>query len=55
MQYLHFGLKSNQFILDSNRAFVRSFSTDVDMRKRGRGAFEEQGTSVDEVNVRIVK
>ena len=25
------------------------------MRKRGRGAFEEKGTSVDGVNVRIVK
>ena len=28
-----------------------NFSTDVDMRKRGRGAFEEKGTFVDGVNV----
>ena len=32
-----------------------SFSTDVDIRKRGREAFEGKGTSVDGVKVRIVK
>ena len=39
----------------SNLASEGSFSTDVDMCKRGRGAFEEKGISVDKVNVRIVK
>ena len=39
----------------SNRASGCSFSTDVDMRKRGKGAFEEKGIYVDGVNVRIVK
>ena len=39
----------------SNRASGCSFLTDVDMRKRGRKAFEEKGTSVDGVKVRIVK
>ena len=39
----------------SNRASRCSFSINVDMRKRGRGAFVEKGVFVDGVNVRIVK
>ena len=39
----------------SNRAPGCSFSNDVDMRKRERRAFEEKGTSLDGVHVRIVK
>ena len=39
----------------SNRAFGCGFSTDADMRKRGRRAFEEKRTSVEGVNVLIVK
>ena len=41
--------------LRSNRASGCSFSTEVDIRKRGRGTFEKKSTSVDGVNVQIVK
>ena len=41
--------------IHSNQVSECIFPTDVDMRKRVRGAFEEKGTSVNEVNVRIVK
>ena len=50
--------KSKIFTLGTictNRASGCSFSTDNDMRKRGRGAFKEKGASVDGDNVRMVK
>ena len=55
---LHKGVAKGSFFtlgtIRSNRASGCSFSTDVDMRKRGRRAFEEKDSSIDGVNVRIV-